>query len=239
MGGPDGGLVRRTAVGHQGGTHTKHCMIGRITSRHVITVAPGTSFKEVAGALARNHIGGAPVADAEDSVLGMVSASDLLRHQAAGAGEPPPWYRRLTRRSTGGETRARTARRLMSPPAATTGPNRTVAEAARIMVDRGVERLPVVDDDGRPMGIVTRGDLLRVFRRPDEQIRAEVLDEVLVRHLWLAPHTVDVAVRDGGVTLVGELPRRSETAAARLRRDRRRGGVGRRRLRCPAAREDR
>lgn len=137
---------------------------------------------------------------------------------------PGPWYARapisglaqLTRRGRRDRTKARagTADQLMSAPARTIGPRQSVAEAARVMAAHHVERLPVVDDEGRLMGIVTRSDLLSVFRRPDERIRDEIIEEVLVRTLWLAPHTIDVEIRDGVATLTGTLRRRSEAAIA-------------------------
>ncbi|WP_079187944.1 BON domain-containing protein [Streptomyces acidiscabies] len=82
------------------------------------------------------------------------------------------------------------------------------------MAERRVERLPVLDVEDRLVGIVTRGDLLRVFLRPDGEIRAEVVEEVLVRGLLLPPHGVDVFVTDGVVTLRGQLERRSDTEIA-------------------------
>jgi CBS domain-containing protein len=82
------------------------------------------------------------------------------------------------------------------------------------MAAHRVERLPVVDEEDRLVGIVTRRDLLRVFLRPDAAIRAEVVDEVLARALWLPPGSVTVIVVEGVVTLAGPMERRSETEIA-------------------------
>ncbi|WP_030664731.1 CBS domain-containing protein [Streptomyces rimosus] len=197
----------------------KHRLIDQVMNRDVLKTSPDTPFKEVADLLARHAISGVPVVDRDDKVLGVVSETDLMYHQAAQDDQAPrPWYSlrrrpgsaRAARRKTGG----RTAGDLMSSPAVTTGPRRTVAEAARAMAAHRVERLPVIDDEGRLMGIVTRSDLLSVFRRPDEEIRDEIIDDVLVRTLWLAPHTVEVTVHDGTVTLTGKLQRRSEVPIA-------------------------
>lgn len=62
-----------------------------------------------------------------------------------------------------------------------------------------IERLPVVDEEDRLIGIATRRDLLRVFLRTDDEIRQDVIDEVLTRSMSLPPHTVIVAVTDGMV----------------------------------------
>ena len=82
------------------------------------------------------------------------------------------------------------------------------------MAARRVERLPVLDEEGRLVGIVTRRDLLQVFLRPDAQIREEVIQEVVVRSLWLAPQAVGVRVEDGVVTLEGRVERESEVQIA-------------------------
>lgn len=60
---------------------------------------------------------------------------------------------------------ASSPRRICWPPAVTVDPDGTSAEAARIMAVRGVKRLPVVDAEGKLRGIVSRGDLLKVFGR--------------------------------------------------------------------------
>jgi CBS domain-containing protein len=112
------------------------------------------------------------------------------------------------------KAKARTAGQLMSEPPITVHADNTIVEAARTMAKNRVERLPVLDEEGRLVGIVTRRDLLQVFLRPDAEIRKEVIDEVLVRALWLAPRSVDVSVTDGVVTLTGQMERKSETEIA-------------------------
>lgn len=77
-----------------------------------------------------------------------------------------------------------------------------------------MDRLPVLDEEERLVGIVTRRDLLQVFLRPDAEIRDEIVQEVLIRALWLLPPSVDVSVTEGVVTLTGQTERKSETAIA-------------------------
>jgi CBS domain-containing protein len=93
----------------------------------------------------------------------------------------------------------------MTSPAVVVDPSATVGEAARLMERHGVKRLPVVDAQGRLRGIVSRWDLVRVFTRPDEHIRAQICEEVIRHDLWIAPGTVTVHVTDGVVDLTGEL----------------------------------
>ncbi|MZE78939.1 CBS domain-containing protein, partial [Streptomyces sp. SID5475] len=114
----------------------------------------------------------------------------------------------------GEDGRAPTAGELMTSPAVTVRALDSIAHAARTMVRHQVERLPVVDEEDRLVGIVTRRDLLQVFLRPDADIRREIIDEVLVGALWLPPHAIGVTVVGGVVVLEGCLERRSEVPIA-------------------------
>jgi CBS domain-containing protein len=86
--------------------------------------------------------------------------------------------------------------------------------AAKLLARHGIKRLPVVDDQRRLVGIVSRSDLLRLFLRDDEATRREVVEQVLMRALWIDPNTVAVDVRDGIVTLAGRVERKSIVPAA-------------------------
>ena len=196
----------------------KPMKIGALMADDVVTVARSTPFKEVARLLGAHRISGLPVIDEDDKVIGVISETDLMLRQAR---EPAPqtrlgsWLgqlRRLSRsvRQATDKSDARTAGGLMSTPAVTVRADASVTEAARTMAGHHIERLPVVDEEDRLVGIVTRRDLLQVFLRTDEEIRRAVEQEVLVETLWLAPHFIEVTVEDGVVTLAGRLERRSE-----------------------------
>jgi CBS domain-containing protein len=90
----------------------------------------------------------------------------------------------------------------------------SLPQAARLMSDRGIKRLPVLDADDRVVGVVSRIDLLRAFVRSDDDIRADVLDEVFVHLLWADPTEARIEVRDGVVELTGSVDRRSTAEAA-------------------------
>ena len=162
-------------------------IVGEVMTREVVEARRETPFKDVARLLDEHRISGLPVVDQDDKVLGVISGTDLIRRQAA--------------RPIGGL--APTAADLMSTPAITVHPEQRVADAARVMERHGVERLPVVDEEDRLIGIATRRDLLRVFLRTDEEIRREILEEVLPSATEGPAHTVAVSVRDGMVTLSG------------------------------------
>lgn len=98
----------------------------------------------------------------------------------------------------------------MSTPAVTVHAEETAADAARLMTRRSVERLPVVDEEERLVGIVTRRDLLRLFLRPDAEIRRRVIDDVLGDVLDVRADVVEVHVVDGVVALSGVVDRQSQ-----------------------------
>jgi CBS domain-containing protein len=88
----------------------------------------------------------------------------------------------------------------MSSPALTIEADQAVGRAARLMIEKDVNRLPVVEG-GELVGIVTRADLVRAFIRSDAEIAAEIRDDVIVRNLGLDEHSVQVEVEDGEVSL--------------------------------------
>ncbi|KAB1990320.1 CBS domain-containing protein [Streptomyces triticiradicis] len=198
----------------------RHDKVGSVMTADVVRAEYGTPFKEVARLLADHRISGLPVVDEDDKVIGVVSETDLMLHRAA---TPDPYepdhHARLAglipgARRQAAKNNARTAGGLMTAPPVTVHADDTVVQAARTMARKHVDRLPVLDEEDRLVGIVTRGDLLRGFLRPDEEIRREVIDEVLVRSLWLAPRGVEVSVTEGVVTLTGGMERKSETEIA-------------------------
>ncbi|MFJ5546169.1 CBS domain-containing protein [Streptomyces sp. NPDC093225] len=211
--------------------------VADLMTDEVVSVAPETPFKDVAKVLAQHDITGVPVLDEEDRVLGIVSQTDLLARVAAAAvptgvrwpdGSGPQWPDGSGPRSPDGsgpedpaagqgpaEPSPRTARDLMSAPAVTVHADEPAADAARLMTRRGVERLPVVDVEDRLVGIVTRRDLLRLFLRPDAEIRHRVEHDVLSGVLGAPADAVEVHVVDGIVTLTGRLDRTSQLPVLR------------------------
>ena len=90
---------------------------------------------------------------------------------------------------------------LMTSPAVTVRPDDTVEHAARLMYDRRLRQLPVVDAAGRLAGIINRTDVLAVFDRPDEDVRIEIISQVIPA--LSEPSWYSVMVDDGIVTLEG------------------------------------
>ncbi|MEV7982278.1 CBS domain-containing protein [Streptomyces sp. NPDC086519] len=191
----------------------KPTKVGAVMVTDVVTAGYGTPFKELVRLLEEHRVSGLPVVDEDGKVIGVVSGTDLMLHQTRDPGHDHAHLGGRARRAAV-KSNATTASGVMSSPAVTVRSDATVTEAARLMAARRVERLPVVDVQDRLVGIVTRGDLLRVFLRSDKEIVREVREEVLGNTLWLAPQAIEVTARDGVVTLSGQLERRSEIPVA-------------------------
>jgi CBS domain-containing protein len=78
------------------------------------------------------------------------------------------------------------------------------------MVNRGIKRLPVVDGAGKLVGIVTRGDLVKVFARPDADIEREIREDVVKRAFWIDDPALEIRVEQGNVRLAGRIARRTD-----------------------------
>ncbi|MEV4143787.1 CBS domain-containing protein [Amycolatopsis sp. NPDC049691] len=177
--------------------------VGSVMTTEVATVGPDTPFKAVAVLLASWNISGAPVVDEDGRVLGVVSQGDLLEHEAP-HGPLKPGSRQAKRKAG-----AAFVADLMTKPAVTVRSADDVTVAAKLLEEHHFHRLPVVDDLGKLVGVVSRSDLLRVFLRTDREIREEVRDEVLLREMALDPSSLYVAVHNGIVTLDGTVERTS------------------------------
>ena len=182
--------------------------VEEIMTTPVIAVLEGTRFRAIADTLAEHSIRAVPVVDRDRRVVGIVSDADLLHKQAAG-GMARRLFEGRKRRFSRTKAAATDAAGLMSTPVVTLTTDMPVARAARILAEHGHKQAPVIDRAGCLVGIVTRSDLLRLFMRPDEEIRDEIVREVLVRDLRQDPARIGVQVRDGVVTLTGEVETKS------------------------------
>ncbi len=194
-----------------------------VMTADVVGVRRDTSFKDMAGMLSMSRISALPVVDEAEHVIGVVSEADMLIKEADQAGDPG-FFTGLRRRRDHEKAAGICAADLMSSPAIVIRPDEPVQHAARLMYDRGVKRLVVVDDAEHLLGIVTRSDVLGVFGRPDEDIRREVTGEVILSAFLTDPRMFDVTVRDGIVTIAGQ-PETSELGKQIVEAIRRLDGV--------------
>ena len=127
----------------------------------------------------------------------------------AGADDHLRLFENRHTRQARGKAHATAAGELMNAPAVTVMSTTSVVAAARIMEAEELKRLPVVDDMGRLIGMVTRRDLLKVFLRTDEEIRREILADAIEDLVGVERSQLRVEVDDGVVTLLGQVERAS------------------------------
>ena len=194
-----------------------HRTVGTVMSPSAVTVTTGTAFKSLAAIMTAHGVNALPVLDAEGHIAGIVSQTDLIRKEEYSddpAARRPPHSRHHRAQAAG-----LTAGDVMSSPAVTIPAEASVVAAARAFDRWHLSHLVVTGPDGSLAGIVTPRDLLKVYLRPDDDIRREILAEVITHYLGCDPGRANVVVVDGVVTLRGEVERKSMVPlAARLAR---------------------
>ena len=179
-----------------------------VMTADVVSAQPEWSLKQVARVMIDAGVSGLPVIGDKGMVVGIITEADFIETEAGRT-----FGRQRLFDTVFGEKRTRTPSTVEA--AMTRSPivvdrNTTIAEAARLMTDRKVKRLPVVDPNGRLEGIVSRGDILVAFARDDEVIADAVERGVIRRILMLESRDVSVRVADGVVMLSGQVPNRSD-----------------------------
>ncbi|MFH8680736.1 CBS domain-containing protein [Streptomyces lydicus] len=187
--------------------------VSDVMTQTVVAIGENARFKEIVETMEQWKVSALPVLAGEGRVIGVVSEADLLPKEEFRESTPDR-SEQLRRSDDVRKAGALTAGELMSAPALTVHAGDTLAQAARTMAYKSVKRLPVVDRTGMLQGMVSRSDLLKVFLRPDEDLAAEVREEVVAPLFGTSAQEVAVRVSDGVVTLSGPLHDRSLMAAA-------------------------
>lgn len=175
-----------------------------IMSRPVVTVIPDAPAKEAARILAAHGFTALPVVD-DERLVGIVTEADLIGDRVP----PDPRFPRPA-----GEQRHAGASvgEVMSSPATAMAPGCDLATLSRALLDAGIRAMPIADG-GRVVGIVTRGDIVRVFARSDREIAADVR-----RHLSIygGPDRWQVDVCDGVVRIADDYDDETDRHVATL-----------------------
>jgi CBS domain-containing protein len=178
-----------------------------IMSIDVLTVSPEDSLKAAARQMVERGVSGLPVVNAAGKLVGIITEADFLEREADRS------HRGLLdalMHKPDTVSGAETVGEVMSTHPVVIYPEASVTEAARVMSHHHVKRLPVVNDEGELQGIISRGDVVTVFTRPDDVIEDEVREDIIDRVLLLDGETLDVEVLDGIVRLSGRLPTRTD-----------------------------
>ena len=185
---------------------TMNATVKDVMTAEVVAVRRDATFKELAAVLRRYRVSALPVVDDAGRVIGVVSEADLLAKEALA---DPGVMAEVLHRKDVRKAEGLTAGDLMTSPPVTAAPEDPIGQAARMMHFMRVKRLPVVNSGGQLVGIVSRSDVLAVFDRPDEDIRTEIVDSMLLHEFLIDPRQFRVTVESGVVTMEGT----PETAA--------------------------
>ncbi len=138
--------------------------VAEIMVKNVVTAERETRIDEVIRLLADHNISGLPIVDDNKRVIGVVSEADIVSVTGLKRGHT---FKEIMRHLLGeplperkGDSRAMD---IMSAPAITVHPEEGLQKAARILDERRIKRLPVVDQEGRLLGIVSRADIVRLM----------------------------------------------------------------------------
>src|SRR5215470_15083683 len=167
----------------------------------VVAVRENASFKEIVSRMRDSRVSAFPVVDRNGKVIGVVSAADMLNKEADQA--DPGTFASMLRFRDHEKAAGVTAADLMTSPAVTIGPDEPVVDAARLMRDRRVKRLPVTNATGHLVGVISRIDVLSVFARPDAEIQHEAAEEMVRGGFLVRSQPFTATVHDGIVTVTG------------------------------------
>lgn len=143
---------------------TQSVNVKEVMTKNVATVAPDTPLRAVAEVMAQRRVSGVPVIDADRKVVGVVSNKDFLAHMGTGEAKSLMELVAECLRGSGcvaTPIREKYASDIMSSPAITIGQDKSAIEAADLIIKKNINRIPVVDSDGKLVGIVARADIVR------------------------------------------------------------------------------
>ncbi len=151
------------AVRHARRRHATMISVGSVMTHNVFYVTAFTDLRKAAGLLTVNHISGMPVVDDENRVIGVISEADIS--SALGGTKKVSFARQILSRLRPAQQAEALVKDVMSSPPITTEADADVKEVAAVLDMRRIKRLPVVDNQGKLVGIVSRGDIVRTVGR--------------------------------------------------------------------------
>lgn len=200
-----------------GREYPQRATVADVMTTDPVTVTTDDTIHAAAARLADYRISGAPVVD-EGKLVGIITEADLIR-----AAFPPATIDRggslrsllaqLLRGRVAHLAEDATVESVMTDRVKTVGPRTTVSDAAATMDGTGLRRLPVIDEEGNLIGIVSRADLVATIARTDEELRADVLDALMLAGEE-SVEEINAEVHAGVVTLRGTADRKTTKQVA-------------------------
>jgi len=191
--------------------------VSEVMTRDVIVVRPQTTVRDIAALMVQSRISGVPVVDGEGRLVGVLSETDLLHRAETGTEKRHKWWLgalidddQLAREYAAAH--ARRAEDIMTKQVVTVDPDADLAFVADLLDRRKLKRVPVVKD-GRVVGIITRGDMVRALVMSQSALKAPLprdteelvqsINERMQQVKWLDSSLVSVSVKDGVAELTG------------------------------------
>jgi CBS-domain-containing membrane protein len=205
-----------------------------VMTREVVSITPETRVPEIVNLLLARGISGVPVVEPSGKVVGVVSEGDLLRRAELGTQKTRgSWTEFFTGTATLAEDYVRShgaqASDVMSRDVISVTADTPLGKIADLMEGEHIRRVPVLDADGKLIGIISRSNLLRAFASltspdsatvgDDTAIREKLLGE-LSRQAWSRRAENSVVVTDGVVHLWGLVSTQEEMRALQLAAER-------------------
>jgi len=186
-----------------------------VMTKDVVTAHESTRFKDLVTLMTEHNVSGLPIVDQDGRPVGVVSETDTLAKQEfEGGNTRMPLVFNRERRSHWHKAAGLNALELMSKPAITIDERASVTAAARLLAEKKVRRLCVVNLRGALVGVISRHDIIGTYLREDAQILADIEEHVFRQGMWLFPGTLTAEVEKGVVTLEGTVERRTTAQIA-------------------------
>jgi CBS domain-containing protein len=184
--------------------------VGHLMTTDVITIGRDASLKEAARRMIDAGVSGLVVTDDDGALDGVITEADFVKTESDRRATKRARLLRWFSSEEGFPSTERHVADVMTADVVTLGPDADHAEAARVMRKAGIKRIPIVDDQSKLLGIVSRSDILRAFARPDADVLKEIREHVMGKVLWIDPKRVEVSSDEGNVTLSGRLETKSD-----------------------------
>ncbi len=185
--------------------------VSQLMSPEVITVGPDAPLKEAARRMIEAGVSGLVVTRGRCSIQGVISEADFVKTESERrAGKRARLLRWFSREEPEVPDTERLVGDVMTAEVITLDMDADHAEAARLMRKAKVKRVPIVDEKGCLVGILSRSDIMRAFARPDAEIVGEITDHVMREVLWVDPRRVKIRCIDGNLVLDGRLETKSD-----------------------------
>lgn len=195
----------------------------------VITVGENTSVRDAARLLIEKRISAVPVVDHDGKLVGIVSEADFMHRPETGTDRPASWWLSLIsgERALAEEyakSHAKTVRDVMTKTVQTARPDTPLHEIADMLAEKHIKRVPIVNQAGDLVGIITRANIVQTFASarpqleigaPDALLRERLIAE-LKKHSWSHLHKLNVTVTNGVVDLWGIAESDAERQAIRV-----------------------